>query len=157
MRRPHLPVSPATDMLHTSSMAEDIDDLDRLMADQAKEDPDIYDRVDGLVQVRRIVHALVEARERAGLTQSELAKRMGTTRQTLNRIETFRQNPGLASIAVWAALVGYDLELRKRPKGQQIPGAIKGVVILEKVNLTMDGGPEVMSEVARRSKKGAAR
>ena len=37
--------------------------------------------------------ALIEARAQAGLTQEEIAQRMGTTQQVISRLESGRTNP----------------------------------------------------------------
>jgi len=60
-------------------------------------------------------------REAAGLTQEELARKLGVTRQTINAIENDKYNPTLQLAFKLARLFGcpieqvfnYDAELRK--------------------------------------------
>jgi putative transcriptional regulator len=47
-----------------------------------------------------------EARERAGLSQVELAERLGVTRKTIWNLETGRTLPNLATVFMLAAVLG---------------------------------------------------
>ena len=58
---------------------------------------------------------LVLARERAGLSQAQCARRMQTTQSAVARLESGRQSPSLRSLRRYAAAVGCDLELRLVP------------------------------------------
>jgi len=60
---------------------------------------------------RQLVRQLREARERAGLTQQEVADRTGTTQAVIARFEKFGRDPRLSTIARYAAVVGLRLEL----------------------------------------------
>lgn len=52
-----------------------------------------------------------EARARAGLTQAELARRMGTTQSAVARLERVGSNPRLSTLEQAVAAVGARLEL----------------------------------------------
>ena len=60
--------------------------------------------------------ALLEARRAAGLTQAEVAERMGVAQSALARIEASltsqRHSPSLATLRKYAAAVGRRLEIR---------------------------------------------
>lgn len=56
-----------------------------------------------------------EARERAGLTQSELAQRLETSQSTIARLESTRSNPRLATLERTLAATGTQLEVSLRP------------------------------------------
>jgi transcriptional regulator with XRE-family HTH domain len=60
------------------------------------------------------------ARRRAGLTQVELAQRLGTTQPVVARLENADSNPTLATLERALEAAGYELELRAVPK--QRPG-----------------------------------
>ena len=53
-----------------------------------------------------IAHALIKARTKAGLTQSEVAERMGTKQSVVARIESGAQLPSMKSVIRYADAVG---------------------------------------------------
>lgn len=60
----------------------------------------------------RLITALVEARERAGLTQADVAARMLTTRSAISRLESGAYHrPSLTTIESYARAVGCHVEL----------------------------------------------
>lgn len=63
---------------------------------------------------------LLEARRRAGLTQEQVAERMGVKQSALARIETSltsrKHSPSLATLRKYAAAVGCKLEIRLAPR-----------------------------------------
>ena len=56
------------------------------------------------------------ARERAGLTQQELAERAGTSQSAVARLEAGQGNPGLDTIRRLVAAAGFDLRLSLVPR-----------------------------------------
>jgi len=56
-------------------------------------------------------YLLREAREAAGLTQAELAERLGCSQQAVARAERWRSNPTVALLRRWAAATGKRLEI----------------------------------------------
>ncbi len=52
------------------------------------------------------------ARRRAGLTQAELAKRLGTTQSAIARLERPGSNPTVATLADTLRATGHRLEVR---------------------------------------------
>jgi transcriptional regulator with XRE-family HTH domain len=58
---------------------------------------------------------LLEARRRAGLTQVELANRVGTTQSAIGRIERGRTSPALEHLSRLIRACGFDLEVRLVP------------------------------------------
>ena len=63
---------------------------------------------------------LLDARHRAGLTQEQVAERMGVKQSALARIETSltsrKHSPSLATLRKYAAAVGCSLEIRLAPR-----------------------------------------
>jgi transcriptional regulator with XRE-family HTH domain len=55
-----------------------------------------------------------EARKRAGLTQAELAERLGISQPTVARLESPRSNPTLSTLSRAVAATGNELELNLR-------------------------------------------
>lgn len=54
---------------------------------------------------------LREARESAGLSQAELARRLGRSQQAISQAERWDSNPTVALLIEWAAAVGRRLRL----------------------------------------------
>ena len=74
---------------------------DRMLADaQVREDDDARGAEFELAS------ELIAARVRAGLTQSELAERMGTTQSAVARLESGRQLPSMRTLARYAKATG---------------------------------------------------
>jgi DNA-binding XRE family transcriptional regulator len=70
----------------------------------------------------------VEARKRAGMTQGDVAKRMGTSIAAVSRIETagdrnFRPSPSVSTIQRYAAALGCRLVLKLEPIAPAQPGS----------------------------------
>ena len=53
-----------------------------------------------------LARELIAARTRAGLTQAEVAQRMGTTQSTVARLEGGKAAPSLRSVQRYAQVVG---------------------------------------------------
>ncbi|REJ74074.1 MAG: XRE family transcriptional regulator [Acidobacteria bacterium] len=50
-------------------------------------------------------------REECGVTQAELARRLGCTQQAVSRAERWQSNPTLGFVAAWAEALGRSVEL----------------------------------------------
>lgn len=70
-----------------------------------------YDRLAGEFA---ILDEVLKARAAAGLTQADVAKRIGTTQSAVARLESrnARHSPSLATLERYAAALGCRLELR---------------------------------------------
>jgi predicted transcriptional regulator len=67
-----------------------------------------YDALEGEFSV---IRALIEARTRAGLTQAELARRMGTTQSAVARMEGGGVNPSIRALRRYAEATGSRLNV----------------------------------------------
>ena len=56
--------------------------------------------------------ALIKARSKAGLTQAEVAKMMGTTQSLVARIESGQNPPNLKTLERYAAAVGRKIQVK---------------------------------------------
>jgi transcriptional regulator with XRE-family HTH domain len=67
-----------------------------------------------------LLDELLKARRQAGLTQSEVAQRMGTQTPAVARLEsgggTRRHSPSVATLRKYASAVGCRLEIRLLPR-----------------------------------------
>lgn len=61
---------------------------------------------------------LREARERAGLTQVELARRLACSQQAVSQAERWSSNPTVELLRCWAEAVGAELEIAFRAAGK---------------------------------------
>jgi len=63
----------------------------------------------------RIAEALIRARTRARLTQTQLAKRLGTTQSAIARLESGRTSPSVATLPRYASATGSRLVIHIAP------------------------------------------
>lgn len=70
------------------------------------EDPDTRAEYEAQAAEFAIAHELIAARTRAGLSQAELAERMGTTQSTIARLESGRTLPSLRTLVRYADATG---------------------------------------------------
>ena len=75
-------------------------------------DPDFRKEYDALESEFAVARQLIEARTRAGLTQQELADRMGTTQPVIARLESGRQKPTTKTLERFAKATGSRVEIR---------------------------------------------
>lgn len=59
-----------------------------------------------------VIRAVLDARQRKGLTQAELARRVGTTQSAIARFESGAGNPTLDFLSKVSAAVGARLDVR---------------------------------------------
>ena len=63
-----------------------------------------------------LASALIDARNRAGLTQQELARKMRTTQPVVARLESGRVRPSMRTLERLAAATGSRLLIRFEPR-----------------------------------------
>ncbi|OGV66854.1 MAG: hypothetical protein A3K18_30405 [Lentisphaerae bacterium RIFOXYA12_64_32] len=78
-----------------------------------KRDPAFRQAYDDLADEISLFDTCLAARKRAGLSQSEVARRMGTSRPVVARIEspTLRHYPSLRTLHRYAKAVGCNLRI----------------------------------------------
>jgi len=63
-----------------------------------------------------LLRAMLMARQKAGLSQAQIAERMGTKPPAITRLESSltsgKHSPSLATIKKYAEAIGYNLEIR---------------------------------------------
>lgn len=69
-------------------------------------DPAIRKAYDDLALEYETARELIKARSRAGLTQSDVAKRMGTTQSVIARMESGSTLPSMSSLVRYAKVTG---------------------------------------------------
>ncbi len=79
------------------------------------QDPTYREAYDSLAEEFALAAAVIEARSRAGLTQEELAERMGTTQPVVARLESGRTRPSTRTLERLAQATGSRLIIRFEP------------------------------------------
>ena len=84
--------------------------------DRAMQRPGFKVAWDGLEEEYAALNALLEARKQAGLTQEEVAARMGTTKSAVSRLEsslrTDKHSPSFATLRKYAHACGKRLIIK---------------------------------------------
>lgn len=74
-------------------------------------DPEFRAAYDALEEEFAVVSALIKARADAGLTQEEVARRMGTTQAVIARLEGGRVKPSTRTLERFAKATGTRLKI----------------------------------------------
>lgn len=74
-----------------------------------EERPQVKEEYDALAPQYAIIRAEIESRRAAGMTQAELARRMGTAQANISRFESGAYNPSLAFLQKMADSLGKKL------------------------------------------------
>ncbi len=82
--------------------------------------PSVKAEYDAQAEEFALLDELLKARRRAGLTQAEVAARMGTQTPAVARLEagggSRRHSPSVTTLRKYAEAVGCRLEIRLRPR-----------------------------------------
>jgi transcriptional regulator with XRE-family HTH domain len=76
--------------------------------------PDVRREYEGLKDEFEILDEILKARAEAGVTQAELAARIGTTQSAVARLETAmgKHSPSIGTLKRYASALGYRLQVR---------------------------------------------
>ncbi len=78
-------------------------------------DPEVRAEYDARVPEYELVNALIAARKKAGLTQKQVAERMGTKQAAIARMEGGRQKPSYKTIERYALATGHRAVISLEP------------------------------------------
>ncbi len=84
--------------------------------DSVLADPEVKAEYDALDNEFNVARAVIALRSQSGLTQRELAERIGIKQPQLARIESGKQLPKLETLALLADGAGYTIEVNFVPK-----------------------------------------
>lgn len=102
--------------------------LDHALAKWAADDPEFAEGYERGFQAFRIGAMLLAAREQAGLTQAEVARRLGTHKSAISRMENHAQDIRLSTLQRYAEAMGCFLNVELRPESEAtIPTAVRKV------------------------------
>ena len=85
------------------------DFLDEIISERTKEYPSFGEIVDAAYERRQLLRALAAHREALGLSQTEVAARMGTSQSAVARLEQGEADARLSTVERLAAAVGVRL------------------------------------------------
>ncbi|MGH6916172.1 MAG: helix-turn-helix domain-containing protein [Geminicoccaceae bacterium] len=80
-----------------------------------RKDPEYVAAYDALEEEFELAAALIEARSRAGLTQEQVAQRMGTTQAVVARLESGRGKPSTRTLERFAKATNSRLRIFFEP------------------------------------------
>ena len=83
---------------------------------KALQDPEVKAKYDRLEPEFRLASILIEARTKAGLSQEQLAQRMGMKQAGVARIESGRYNPSMKTLQRYAEATGHKLQISMEPQ-----------------------------------------
>ncbi len=72
-------------------------------------DPKVKKEYDGLAPRYAVISALIEARLKKGMTQRDIAEKLGTKQSAIARLEGGNINPSLEFLQKIAQVMGYKL------------------------------------------------
>lgn len=76
--------------------------------------PDVREAYDAMSAEFAFLDEVLKARAEAGLTQAQVAERVGTTQSAIARLEsgTLKHSPSLATLQKYAKALGYRVEVK---------------------------------------------
>ena len=81
------------------------------LKNKALQCPDVKKEYDELEEEFKLINTLISMREQSGLTQGEVAQRMGTKGPNVSRLESGKSNPSLKTLVSYASACGFKLDL----------------------------------------------
>lgn len=79
---------------------------------EALKDPAFKAEYDRLQPEFAVINAIIEARRKKGVTQEDLAKKIGTKQSVISRLESGRANPSVAFLKKLAQALNSHLEIK---------------------------------------------
>jgi HTH-type transcriptional regulator/antitoxin HipB len=96
-------------------------DITKYARTRAERDPEFAEGLEPGYEDFKVGVLLRQARERAGLTQEEVAKRLETKKSAISRIENSAGSIRLSTLERYARALGWQLALELRPP-RKAPG-----------------------------------
>ncbi|HWM93732.1 MAG TPA: helix-turn-helix transcriptional regulator [Thermoanaerobaculia bacterium] len=93
-------------------------DLTKYAKSRAARDPEFADGLDSGYADFKVGALLRQAREKAGLTQEQVAERLETKKSAISRIENSAGSIRFSTLERYARAIGWHLNLELRPAPQ---------------------------------------
>ncbi len=87
----------------------------KIIKEELLKDPAVLKEYNRLKPHYELISQLIEARAKKGLTQAELAKKMGTKQSAIARVEGGNSNPSVAFLQKLATALGSKLTIQIQP------------------------------------------
>jgi ribosome-binding protein aMBF1 (putative translation factor) len=97
----------------------DLESSSRVLARQLK-DPTFRAEWERTTVARAVATRVIEYRAEHGITQTELARRLGMKQPAVARLEAGEHNPSLDTLARLSSALGIDFHIRVTPNGVAI-------------------------------------
>ncbi|MCL9682573.1 helix-turn-helix domain-containing protein [Legionella maioricensis] len=82
------------------------------LKDKAFRNPEVKAEYDLLESQFALIDTLLSMRNKSGLTQDEVAKRMGTQKGNISRLEKGSSNPSWKTIQNYAHACGFEISMK---------------------------------------------
>ena len=89
----------------------EMDDLDRTIADWKQRNPELANEFDEGYENFKIGVLFKASREQAGMTQEEVARKLGTHKSAISRIENHAEDIRLSTLHKYAKALGKKVNL----------------------------------------------
>ena len=90
---------------------EEMDDLDRTIAEWKQRNPEFANEFDEGYENFKIGVLFKASREQAGMTQEEVAQKLGTKKSAISRIENHAEDIRLSTLHKYAKALGKKVNL----------------------------------------------
>ncbi|OGE14709.1 transcriptional regulator [Candidatus Daviesbacteria bacterium RIFCSPHIGHO2_12_FULL_37_11] len=87
----------------------------KVLREELLEDPEVRKEYEKLKPRYELISQLIGARAKKGLTQAQLAKRMGTKQSAIARVEGGNANPSVAFLQKLATALNSKLTIQIQP------------------------------------------
>jgi transcriptional regulator with XRE-family HTH domain len=85
---------------------------------KALENPEVRKEYEALQEEFSFIDQLITMRTKAGLTQEDVAKKLGTNKSNISRLERGRSNPSWQTLSKYAAACGFTVKLDVTENGR---------------------------------------
>lgn len=83
----------------------------KTLKEKALKNEDVKQAYDALESEFALIDSLLSMRQKAGLTQEQLADRMGTQKGNISRLEKGNSNPSWKTLEKYAHACGFDISM----------------------------------------------
>ena len=84
--------------------------------DEQLKDPEIFKEYEALQPEHTIIQTMIDARQKSGITQKELAKRTGIAQGDISKLENGNANPSIRTLQRLAKGMGMILKIESLPE-----------------------------------------
>lgn len=86
--------------------------------EKALQNPEVKAEYDALASAFEMKRQMIALRKKAGLTQEQMAERLGTKKSNISRLESVNSenSPRLATVEEYARVLGYSVKVEFEPR-----------------------------------------